>query len=264
MYKFTKCFLVRGLFGLSLVLAVELSASATFPDGITKGISEAQVTAILGFPESTMELGSRKIVRYRLAELVFEDDRLQTGSFISETMWAQREVEKASLRHEALERRKRQEKETLAKAERWRAHQLTDPNFLKSSPESRLRYWRSLQEWCPQLDLSNEIAKSAREMEEALRKKHDSLQLAALQKKVNALEQRTRQAEQRLQNNRRVVTSNSRFQAYSFSPPLRNQILLPYQQRTGYSHGPNGCWTFQYRTGSWYPVQAARRIIILP
>ena len=234
------------------------------PENIPLGSTELEVSNILGNPESTLQLGERKIINYRLAEVIFKNGRLIEASFTTEEARAREEVEKQELHDQALARKEEIVASTIAKAIQVRDRQLLNPDFLKATPESRLRYWQKLQSWCPQLDLGDQIQDAALELKEfrrlelAAQVKALELKVAQLKKsaeiadkKANDAEKRAKKAEDRLERAKRAIAQF----------PVVNPVVYP--QRTGIFIGPYGrmAITFDAFTGTWRPFLQSTRII---
>jgi len=259
------CYLVL-ITALALPLsAIEEANTVTLPEKTPIGSSEAEVSIILGDPESTLQLGDRKIVNYRLAEGIFEEGRLVEISFTTEEARTREQAEKQALHDQAIARKEKIIANNLAKATEVRDKQLLNPDFLKATPEYRLRYWKKLQSWCPQLDITNQIRETATELKEfrrlelAAQVKALELKVALLEKsadtaekKANNAEKRAEKAEDRLDRAKRAIAQF----------PVVNPVVYP--QSTGIFVGPYGrtAITFDAFTGTWRPFLPSNRIII--
>ena len=234
-----------------------------YPDGIFPGSTEATVTAILGEPESIIELGTQKIIKYRLAEVLFEEGRLVQGKFISEQQRAKEKAEKQALKNEAIARKDKRRADNLENAIQLRDKKLQDPDFLLDTPENQLRFWRDLKRQCPDLDLSLQVQEAVRDLKEFqklkianrirwLENKAAELEKQAneAEKRVLAAEKKATQAEARLE---RIKLEASRFSTFNSALYPRN--TGPF---VGTYVGPNGreAITYDSASGVWRSVQS--------
>lgn len=258
--------LITALLGMSVSATLPADGSR-YPEGIGPGSTEAEVKAVLGNPESTLELGPRKIVHFRLAKIIFEDGRIVEATFITEAE-RDREVGDRKAQHQqALARKEEIRTATLAKATELRDKQVLNPDFLKTDPEHRLRYWQKLQNWCPELDLTPQIQETAKDLKEfrrlelATQAKALELKVARLEKqatitekKLESAEKKVKAAEERLERAKRAITQF----------PVLNPVVYP--RSTGIYIGPNGRFPIVYDpiSGTWrhyYPRASAQVII---
>ena len=137
-----------------------------YPEGIVLGCTEAAVTAILGEPESIIELGTQKTIQYRLGEVVFEKDRLIRAKFVSEEERGRAEADKQAFHQEAIARKEKLRAENLEHTTKIRDQKLQDPDFLLDTPENQLRFWQNLKRQCPDLDLSLQIQEAVQNLKE--------------------------------------------------------------------------------------------------
>ena len=229
------------------------------------GSSETEVSIILGSPESTLQFGARKVVNYRLAEVIFENDRLVKVSFTTEEARVRKQAEKKLLHDQAMARKEEIIANNLTRATEVRDKQLLNPDFLKANPEYRLRYWKKLQSWCPQLDINEQIRETAAELKEyrrlelAAQVKALELKVAQLEKKADTAEKKANHAEKRAEKAEERLDRAKRAIAQF---PVVNPVVYP--QSTGIFVGPYGrtAITFDAFTGTWRPFLPSNRIII--
>ena len=259
------CYLVLVTALVIPLSAIEETNTPTQSAQIPIGSSETEVSIILGAPESTIQLGARKIINYRLAEVIFEDGRLVEIAFTTEEARAREQAEKQVLHDQAIARKKEIIAKNLAKATAVRDKQLLNPDFLKATPEYRLRYWQKLQSWCPQLDITNQIQETATELKE-FRRLELAAQVKALELKVAQLEKSADTAEKKANNaEKRAIKAEDRLDRAKRAIaqfPVVNPVVYP--QRTGIFVGPYGRMAITYDafTGTWRPFLQSNRIII--
>ncbi len=229
-----------------------------FPEGIQPGSTEMEVSAILGPPESSIELGVQKIVHYRLAKIVFEEGRLARGTFITEEERAREDADKQALRQQALARKKKQRAERLARATATRDQKLQDPDFLLDTPENRLRFWRNLKRQCPELDLGPQIQESVQDLKE-FQKLQIANRIKLLEVKAAQLQQQAADAEKKaLDAEKKVAKAEARLERIKLEAarvPVVNPIVYP--RSTGIYVGPHGRYPITYDpvSGTWRPMQ---------
>ena len=251
-------FLFSTLLNITYANEPGIPKEMSYPEGIVLGCTEAAVTAILGEPESIIELGTQKTIQYRLGEVVFEKDRLIRAKFVSEEERGRAEADKQAFHQEALARKEKLRAENLEHTTKIRDQKLQDQDFLLDTPENQLRFWKNLKRQCPDLDLSLQIQKAVQNLKEfqklkiahrirMLENKAAELEAKAneAEKKALAAEKKVIQAEARLE---RIKRETSRF-------PIINPVVYP--RSTGIYFGPNGRQLITYDPVSaiWRPAQ---------
>ena len=255
------------LFMALMGTSVSAADGSHYPEGIGQGSTEAEVTAVLGKPESTLELGPRKIVHFRLAKITFEDGRLIEATFLTETEREREDEDRKTQHQQALDRKEEIRAANLAKATELRDKQVLNPDFLKTDPEHRLRYWQKLQNWCPELALAPHIQEAAKDLRE-FRRLELATQAKALELKVARLEKQAASAEKKLEDaEKKAKVAEERLERAKRAAaqfPVLNPVVYP--RSTGIYIGPYGRFPIVYDpiSGTWrhYYTRTSAQIII--
>lgn len=172
---------------------------SAFAEGMPEeGMSPAQVRALLGEPQGSMEMGASIWWVFERGNVRFRDGKLVEHTIIDEETARIRQEEQAVARV-----RNREEGEAL------KAARLADVSFLALPASERLRFWTAFQRSYPDVDVFTPLAQARAEVNAQEEARRERERLAMLESRVRDAELQARRAEEQARDamwfNRRTI-----------------------------------------------------------
>jgi hypothetical protein len=178
------------------------------------GQSREETLEILGKPIGTIELHEKTLLLYPQGEVTLKKDKVSNIDLMSDAEFEADQQRLKQEREEWVIDQARLAKQRIEEGERIKAHKMKSSAFAALPAKDRVDYWRSYQIRYPEIDVSEEIARSLEGYEVELTELRAQQRIAELEARVALAEKEAATARLETEKAREEAEARSRNTTY--------------------------------------------------